>query len=172
MGTRHLISVKVGGETKVAQYGQWDGYPTGQGVDVLKFLKNKKRQELLKEKCQSLRWGTGEEFDEVDKIKDWPKKYPYLSRDCGSDILTHIIKDEVKFLSDSSDFLNDTVSCEWGYCIDFDRNVLQIFMGGPNLAIEYQLNKLPSQKKFLNDFSGDYEEIEKRMQRIKKLKEL
>ena len=38
MGTRHLIEVKSGGELKVAQYGQWDGYPTGQGIGIANFL--------------------------------------------------------------------------------------------------------------------------------------
>lgn len=41
MGTRHLIAAKVDGEYKLAQYGQWDGYPEGQGVAVLDFLVNK-----------------------------------------------------------------------------------------------------------------------------------
>lgn len=40
MGTRHFIGVKQNGEFKVAQYGQWDGYPSGQGANVLKFLQN------------------------------------------------------------------------------------------------------------------------------------
>lgn len=34
MGTRHLIKVKYKGEIKVSQYGQWDGYPDGQGLDI------------------------------------------------------------------------------------------------------------------------------------------
>jgi len=39
MGTRHLICVVKGKEYIVAQYGQWDGYPTGQGIGVLNFFK-------------------------------------------------------------------------------------------------------------------------------------
>jgi hypothetical protein len=35
MGTRHLIAVQLGGEYRVAQYGQWDGYPDSAGIDVL-----------------------------------------------------------------------------------------------------------------------------------------
>lgn len=27
MGTRHLTAVVIDGDYKVAQYGQWDGYP-------------------------------------------------------------------------------------------------------------------------------------------------
>jgi hypothetical protein len=38
MGTRNLTMVISKGETKVAQYGQWDGYPSGQGATILNFL--------------------------------------------------------------------------------------------------------------------------------------
>ena len=38
MGTRHLICVVSDGDYKVAQYGQWDGYPSGQGAAILEFL--------------------------------------------------------------------------------------------------------------------------------------
>lgn len=31
MGTRNLTAVYLDGQYKVAQYGQWDGYPEGQG---------------------------------------------------------------------------------------------------------------------------------------------
>ena len=38
MGTRHMIGVVSDGKYRVAQYGQWDGYPSGQGVGILEFL--------------------------------------------------------------------------------------------------------------------------------------
>ena len=40
MGTRNLTIVHKNGEYKVAQYGQWDGYPEGLGATLLNFLKN------------------------------------------------------------------------------------------------------------------------------------
>ena len=40
MGTRHLICVVKDNEYKLAQYGQWDGYPEGQGVNILRFLRD------------------------------------------------------------------------------------------------------------------------------------
>jgi hypothetical protein len=39
MGTRNLTSVRVGDAIKVAQYCQWDGYPTGQGETISVFLR-------------------------------------------------------------------------------------------------------------------------------------
>ena len=41
MGTRNLTAVYIDGEYKVAQYGQWDGYPEGQGMTALTFLRDK-----------------------------------------------------------------------------------------------------------------------------------
>ena len=38
MGTRNLTMVIHKEEPKIAQYGQWDGYPSGQGSTALKFL--------------------------------------------------------------------------------------------------------------------------------------
>jgi hypothetical protein len=58
MGTRNLTMVISKSETKVAQYGQWDGYPSGQGANILNFLKvlgtdEKAREELLNEHKES-----------------------------------------------------------------------------------------------------------------------
>ena len=54
MGTRNATIVIKDNKTKVAQYGQWDGYPSGQGLTALNFL----RQANLSQ------FGT-----EVDKLK-------------------------------------------------------------------------------------------------------
>lgn len=40
MGTRNITRVKSNGEVKINQYCQWDGYPTGRGLDVLKFCRD------------------------------------------------------------------------------------------------------------------------------------
>lgn len=47
MGTRHLICVQHNNEYKVAKYGQWDGYPSGQGAGILEFLKGSFNKALL-----------------------------------------------------------------------------------------------------------------------------
>ena len=47
MGTRHLTCVVKDGDYKVAQYGQWDGYPSGQGIDILTFLREELNRDVL-----------------------------------------------------------------------------------------------------------------------------
>lgn len=40
MGTRHLTVVVKNDKYKVAQYGQWDGYPSGAGANVIEFIQS------------------------------------------------------------------------------------------------------------------------------------
>lgn len=39
MGTRHLTMIYANGAYRVSQYGQWDGYPDGQGLTILTSLR-------------------------------------------------------------------------------------------------------------------------------------
>ena len=145
MGTRHLISVHKDGKYPIAQYGQWDGYPEGQGVDVLSFLHSPLVPALEKnlEKC---RWITGEEYATmwkefgVDIEKDkwvtyeqgklFNEKYPQLSRDTGAGILELVAKAESEVvLRDDLDFARDSLFCEWAYVVDFDKGTLEVYNG-------------------------------------------
>lgn len=55
MGTRHLISVVLDGEYKIAQYGQWDGYPSGQGQAIVDFLLDNFDREAFKRQLAKCR---------------------------------------------------------------------------------------------------------------------
>ncbi|KAF9639944.1 hypothetical protein BFW01_g11750 [Lasiodiplodia theobromae] len=48
MGTRNLTLVYYKGAWHIAQYGQWDGYPEGQGLTVLRFVANPENVSKLK----------------------------------------------------------------------------------------------------------------------------
>ena len=41
VGTRHITAVVSEGQFVVAQYGQWDGYPTGAGNDIVAIISGK-----------------------------------------------------------------------------------------------------------------------------------
>lgn len=145
MGTRHLICVVSNGEYKVAQYGQWDGYPSGQGLSILNFL-HSDQLAAFKENLPKCSW-----ISEDDIAKYWSEfgvnirengsisyeiynkfsaKHPQLSRDTGADVLKVIASapDGVKLRNDY-DFSRDSLFCEWAYVIDFDKNTFEVYQG-------------------------------------------
>jgi len=119
MGTRNLTMVIKDGQPRIAQYGQWDGYPEGQGVNTLTFLRtaNLERFKSQLDKCH-----LSKEVSE-DSVFD--------SRDHGAGILSlvnEVEMDEIP-LYDSSGFAEDSLFCEWAYVIDLDKNVLEVYEG-------------------------------------------
>ena len=150
MGTRNLTMVISNNQTKVAQYGQWDGYPSGQGATALDLLtKIVKEGELskFKENVDKLTWFTDEQIEKINADVDWSEKYPYLSRDWGAQILEAVhygtlTKEpgfmrskklvntcEILGLVDNSKFAADSLFCEWAYVIDLDKNTFEVYEG-------------------------------------------
>ena len=145
MGTRNLTVVVSDGEYKIAQYGQWDGYPSGNGVKVLSFLADMD-VERFKEMLNLVRFATEEDGKEVESFyqsigveDDWmnvhqaakfKQRYPLLSRDVGADILSEVYTlTEPTFLINNVDFVKDSLFCEWAYLIDLDKGKLEVYTG-------------------------------------------
>lgn len=129
MGTRHLTMVKYDYGLRVAQYGQWDGYPSHTGNIILEFLRGvdiEKFKEKIKACCMVDREKISAMTDE-----QWEKyiaQNPQMSRDTGAKILKMIMendKDEFTLLNDSEFGFND-LSCEWLYLIDLDSKTLTV----------------------------------------------
>lgn len=158
MGTRNLTSVIYQEKTRVAQYGQWDGYPEGQGKTVLEFLKTF-NPDKFKEQLLKIRWITSEEADKINKDKDWTTKYPHLSRDRGANILNLIHSESTKidFLVDSSEFIKDGLFCEWAYIIDLDKNTLDVYSGSTKPIKTYLISDLPTFEQFVKDLEPQEE---------------
>ncbi len=149
MGTRNLTMVISDGTTRIAQYGQWDGYPSGQGSTALNFLRecdvdkfkeqlqrcrfiesSKRKQTELENFMKKIGapngWMTGEQADQ------YHKKYPFLTRDNGAEILNLIYDatgNDNLWLHDSSSFAADSLFCEWAYVIDLDKNTFEVYEG-------------------------------------------
>lgn len=148
MGTRHLIAAQIDGEYKIAQYGQWDGYPSGQGATVLKFLSEWDRP-TFEAKIRAASFLAQEDMDAINaRIKKeglegkWQKVWPELSRDAGADILQMVQDREPGIkLTFQLDFAANSLSCEWGYVIDLDTNTLEVFTG-------FQQEPLPEGDRF------------------------
>jgi hypothetical protein len=149
MGTRNLTVVYSESELKVAQYGQWDGYPSGTGLDILDFLRNADL-EAFKEKLKSVSFFTEQKLEKEDEMGEVYDRRPYLSRDLGSDILGAILNGSylsrgydinkggfyaeeiavnVDKLVNQFDFGFDSLFCEWAYVIDLDNDNLEVYKG-------------------------------------------
>lgn len=119
MGTRNLTMViDKKGELKIAQYGQWDGYPSGVGASVLEFAKDKTSLNTLELVLDKVKFFNTENADENIKafIEEYSKREPnynyetnerqedtrteqnlfwftnFISRDIGAYILRNIVK--------------------------------------------------------------------------------
>jgi hypothetical protein len=151
MGTRNLTIVKSQNKTKVAQYGQWDGYPTGQGNTIANFLKNVDL-EKLRTTVDGLEVWDEKEVDKIwelagadketgliscDNAKKVEDIYPELSRDTGAKILELIYNGKIKKVRLSEDFKNDTLYCEYYYTIDLDKKTVSVNGGKEYPFIEW-----------------------------------
>ena len=180
MGTRHLITVfDEQGDLKVAQYGQWDGYPSGQGISMLNILHYTTRFDyagkLVSDVARGLprcKWATQEELDEIylslpemnylgtDDSNKFGMLYPNLTRDTGADILNVVAWSvgEV-LLVDSSDFAEDELMCEGIYSVNYQSKMFTSKFG--DLLVSFPLDDLPTNQEYLDAFEKASEDLDK-----------
>jgi len=145
MGTRNLTCVVMDGEYKVAQYGQWDGYPSGQGITILNFLREKYEPKKFREALKRCVFLTPEQVQNtwtqsganpesslvsLDIADKHTKVFPALSRDTGGKILELIQESENAIgLDNDVEFAKDSLFCEWAYVIDLDKGTFEVYSG-------------------------------------------
>lgn len=138
MGTRGLSMVMSNGEFKVAQYGQFDNYPSGAGYDTVKFINSPNFiSKDFKDKVDKLEKFTNNELRHIDearysgKISSCYILFPQLDRNTGPNIFNLINRGIVKKIVDSIEFAYKThyLGCEWGWCINLDTNCLDCYKG-------------------------------------------
>ncbi len=164
MGTRHLTMVYLDGEYKIAQYGQWDGYPDYTGVRILRFLRDTMQREVFERNIRATQALTEQQVEDIKKMfrkkhesgMTWTEynvftlEYPSLSRDTGSEILEILqnSKSGVVPVYKDLNFAADSLFCEWGYVVDLDNNTFEVFRG---------FNKTPLDPSDRFYFLRDYE---------------
>lgn len=168
MGTRNLTVVVVGGETKVAQYGQWDGYPSGAGVKILAALKRAQEEDFddFREKVRSTSFISNEEIERrwkeagadgsgyvtMDVSKAMAEKYPQLQRDMGYGIIDHLIDSAPgQELANNINFVADSLFCEYAYVVDLDTNTFEVYRG-------FNQQPLAETERFASFFSEEGQE--------------
>lgn len=153
MGTRNLTIVKIDGKYPLANYGQWDGYPSGQGATILSFLRDEFKPSFIYEVLPKLKELDENESKKVlekigskdgwmtdDQFQQWKRYFPFCDRNFGGGIL-HLINtynDEVIVLNNQLDFAADSLFCEWAYVIDLDTNTFEVYKGFNKIPLTEQ----------------------------------
>ena len=166
MGTRNLTKViDKNGEVVVAQYGQWDGYPSGQGASMLAFISEYKmldKIEMSLVKCRFVSQGeidaAYDVFNDVDKWEPirnehggFSSAFPSLSRDTCTDILKVIVySNEEVVLWDDREFENDELFCEGVYALNYQTKQFVSIYGGKTVSFDF--DKLPTLEEYLKAF--------------------
>lgn len=176
MSTRNLTMVILDGKYKVSQYGQYDGYPSHTGLNILKFLRLV-NLDKFKEKLTKLEYlVSDEEYDIYVKRYNKDKiEFPIgLNRTLGYKVLEHINDDTIELIILDLEFASYSLHCEYGYVIDLDNNQFEIYYGFNQTplnendrffslqtethefypikkVLSYDLNNLPSDKNFLEE---------------------
>jgi hypothetical protein len=147
MGTRGLTAVLVDGAYRIAQYGQWDHYPDGQGVTVLDFLHGMDEPKF-RAALGRCRWITEDEVkamwtaigvstdgdgwvtsEQSARFHAQPKAR-LLTRNHGAKVLSLVAEsDGENLLQNSIDFAGDSLMCEYAYVIDLDKRTFEVFKG-------------------------------------------
>ncbi len=205
MGTKNLTVVISNNKHLIAQYCQWDGYPDGQGQKALEFanahLGSPESRDAFKDRLARCRFVEDGEITKLYEVLEIPlrdgmvnyedgkkfnKTYPSLGRDLGAGILQHVwdAQKEVP-MTDSYNFVADSLFCEWVYLVDLDNNTFEVYkgfnkapldkserfysfndkteVGGATgdtyypvkLAKRYSLDQLPTETQFCADFKVD-----------------
>ena len=168
MGTRGLTCVIRQAKPVVAQYGQWDHYPSGQGTTVLNFclkVNSENGWEKFIEQLDKCRFVDSEELHKLrieaganpdtewvtnDVTEKFKAIHPALHRDMAAEVLEAIYEDKVALLKDSYSFAADSLFCEWCYVIDLDKNTFEVYQG-------FNHNPLPEGERFADlPKDGDY----------------
>jgi len=143
MGTRSLTCVVLDGKFKIAQYGQFDGYPSGQGSTALSIMREIVTQNKLDrftDKVRALTKLTADQHKQLwidvgaDPNKDYVSmeignafdaKHPELSRRTGAEILSLVLNRDITCVQIS----DDSLFCEWCYVIDLDQGLFEVYRG-------------------------------------------
>lgn len=168
MGTRNLTKViDAEGITRVAQYGQWDGYPEYTGTRILSFISEYRMLDKIEKSLSKVRFITPAESDEIyapytdehglmtmDQSAHFATMFPSLTRDTGCDILKVLVYSNGQIpLTDESGFEGDDLFCEGVYTIDFQTREFSSKWNGINVSLGF--DELPTAENYLEMFKNE-----------------
>ena len=141
MGTRGFVGFQSDDKETIT-YNQYDMYPSGCGVGVLEFVRVIARdphlEEAYKAKAASLKQVNQDTPPTRDEIVELisHSNLNVSTRDAGEWYVllreTHGVPSAILdcgYAEHMPEWPIDSLFCEWGYLIDFDRRVLEVYEG-------------------------------------------
>jgi hypothetical protein len=134
MGTRGLTKVIYKNQVIVAQYGQWDHYPEGQGVTLFYTLQDSDVVKNFIKKIPQIYYPSDEQLDVIYKsvTGDNPdEQVPSLTRNTGGEIFRVIAEwdDSPSPIVRDEAFEKDELFCEGVYTINLDTGFFHTQFG-------------------------------------------
>jgi hypothetical protein len=112
MSTRGIFCAVKGGEYKVAIYNHSDSYPSWLGSKLLNKFRDEETREDFSFAISSVEAG-----DDEDQSSS------------ALEIIDEILRGERDKINDQLSFAGDSLFCEWGYVLDYDRQMFEIYEG-------------------------------------------
>lgn len=139
MGTRGLVGFRVKGKDYTT-YNNSDSYPSGVGADVLDELKKVKNWKKVKALVGALRLVNEDSPPTPEDIKRFMKLFNgkvnrasvtkwYSLLDQLQGTLEPYLNGRVDVMIDSSEFIRDSLFCEWAYIVNLDTGLLEVWKG-------------------------------------------
>lgn len=140
MGTRGIMGFRVKGADRLS-YNHFDSYPSGLGVSILNDLKDMLGDwglENLKTRANQVKLvdeDTTPTADEMEAFAEHfdsrvstgsPDEWYALLRELQGALMKTI---DAGYMIDSHSFVNDSLFCEWGYIVNLDEEVFEIYQG-------------------------------------------
>jgi len=157
MGTRGAYGFHKGGVDKIT-YNHFDSYPIGLGADVAAFVCQHTDEEMNAIFDRIILVATNEKptgdqiaecmpFFDGNVSEQTPEDWYCLLRKAQGNLEAYA--GGLRYMVDQADFLKDSLFCEWGYVINLDKGVLEIYRG---------FQKAPSKNRYHTngDDSGYY----------------
>lgn len=137
MGTSAMYGFYKNGVTK-ATYSHSDGYPAGLGSEIVDFIKDTPVNELnqIFDKIVMVDRNKKATAKQIENCIEYFNKYVSTKKPTDWYCLLHgsqgnlnAYKSDLKYMVDSSDFIKDSLCCEWAYIINLDENRLEVYEG-------------------------------------------
>lgn len=136
MGTRGAIGFIVDGKEKVT-YNHYDSYPSSLGLEVLEFIAKTKIEEIREgaRKIEIVDEGSKPSAEQKARLKEFTDlgvagqsddDWYCLLRQAQGNLGAHL---KCGVMTDSHQFLSDSLFCEWAYLINLDTGKLEVYRG-------------------------------------------